>query len=254
LDGRADLAVHSLKDLPAQMPKELIVSEYPKAESPLDVLIVRDDLISSSITNPLEILKALPQGCRVGTSSLRRQYQIQIYRKGLHFVPLRGNIGTRLEKLLGANPVCDVAILAQAGLNRLPDDRNAKGLRLIPFEKQDILPALGQGILGLQRRRGDSDMQALMESIADPATTARAQCERSFLRKLGGDCRTPVGGFADVSKNVISFQAWLSHPQGQIHMAHHIQGDVEQSSELGSQLAQTFLDQGAQNWLDLYIP
>ena len=184
-DGRIDLAVHSMKDVPTWLPEGLEIAAIPEREDPRDVLIARHG------THPAG-LADLPQGARVGTGSLRRQAQILACRPDIDIVPLRGNVGTRLRKV--ADGAVDATLLALAGLKRLGEVVDGMAV----LEPAEMLPAVGQGALGIECRTDDERTQELLRPIVDAVTTAAVQCERALLEVLDGSCRSPIAGLAVV--------------------------------------------------------
>jgi hydroxymethylbilane synthase len=178
--GRVDLAVHSLKDLPTELPPGFELAAITEREDP------RDAFCSRHYTR----IEDLPQNARVGTSSLRRQAQLKAIRPDLDIHPLRGNVDTRLRKLEQGE--YDAIILASAGLKRLGKTELIK--QIIPVEI--MCPAAGQGALGIEIRAGDAAMRQQFEFLNDPATRAATSCERALLNRLGGGCQVPIGAFA----------------------------------------------------------
>lgn len=179
LARRIDLAVHSLKDLPTQLPEGLMLAAVPERESPLDALVCPAGLR----------LEELPAGARVASSSLRRQAQILALRPDLQVVPLRGNVPTRIEKVRRGE--AEAALLAVAGLTRLELTEHIT--QVLPAET--ITPPMGQGSLGIEAREGE--FEALWAALEDPRTRTAALAERRFLARVGGGCRTPVGILAE---------------------------------------------------------
>jgi len=180
--GRVDLAVHSLKDLPTELPKGFEIAAITKREDPRDALCSRK----------YSKIEDLPQGARVGTSSLRRQAQLKAVRPDLEIHPLRGNVDTRLRKLEQGE--YDAIILASAGLQRLGKTELIQ--QIIPAEI--MCPAAGQGALGIEIREGDDKIRELLKFLDDPAARAATTCERALLNRLGGGCQVPIGAFAEV--------------------------------------------------------
>lgn len=178
--GRVDLAVHSLKDLPTELPKGFEIAAITKREDP------RDAFCSGKYSK----VDDLPQGARVGTSSLRRQAQLKAVRPDLEIHPLRGNVDTRLRKLEQGE--YDAIILASAGLHRLGKIGLIK--QIIPAEI--MCPAAGQGALGIEIREGDEKIREMLKFLDDPAARAATTCERALLNSLGGGCQVPIGAFA----------------------------------------------------------
>ncbi|MBV8052432.1 MAG: hydroxymethylbilane synthase [Acidobacteriaceae bacterium] len=197
-EGRVDLAVHSLKDLPTEISVGFEIAAITKRENPRDVFCSRKH---ASIDE-------LPQGARVGTSSLRRQAQLMALRPDLEVHPLRGNVDTRLRKLEAGD--FDAIILAAAGLNRLGKTELVK--QIIPAEI--MCPAAGQGALGIEIRTGDSATRRELEFLDDSEARATTTCERALLNKLGGGCQVPIGAFAVVQAGRIHLQAVVADPDG----------------------------------------
>ncbi len=185
LDRRIDLAVHSMKDVPTWLPDGLEIACIPEREDPRDVLILRDAGEGQGAG-----LAGLPAGARVGTGSLRRQAQLLARRPDVTVVPMRGNVGTRLRKL--ADGAADATLLALAGLKRLGQDTAA----MTVLAPEDMLPAVGQGALGIECRVGDAAVAALLQPLVDAPTAAAVACERALLAALDGSCRTPIAGLA----------------------------------------------------------
>jgi hydroxymethylbilane synthase len=180
--GRVDLAVHSLKDLPTELPAGFEIAAITEREDPRDAFCSRH----------YSKIEDLPQGARVGTSSLRRQAQLKAIRSDLDIHPLRGNVDTRLRKLEQGE--YDAIILASAGLKRLGKTELIR--QIIPAEI--MCPAAGQGALGIEIREGDAATRELLAFLNDPAARAATTCERALLNRLGGGCQVPIGAFAEV--------------------------------------------------------
>jgi hydroxymethylbilane synthase len=199
-DGRVDLAVHSLKDLPTELSPGFEIAAITTRENPRDVFCSRK---YSSIEN-------LPHGARVGTSSLRRQAQLKAVRPDLDIHPLRGNVDTRLRKLEEGE--YDAIILAAAGLNRL--GKTALVKQIIPSEV--MCPAAGQGALGIEIRAGDSATRQHLAFLDDRAARLSTTCERALLNKLGGGCQVPIGASAEVREGRIYLSGVVAHPDGSV--------------------------------------
>jgi hydroxymethylbilane synthase len=196
--GRVDLAVHSLKDLPTELQPGFEIAAVTKREDPRDAFCSRR---YSSI-------QALPQGARVGTSSLRRQAQLKAIRRDLDVYPLRGNVDTRLRKLEQGE--YDAIILASAGLKRL-----GKMLLVKQVITAEIMcPAAGQGALGIEIRKGDDTTRQHVEFLNDPAARATTTCERALLRRLGGGCQVPIGAFAEMRNGTLHLESVVADPDG----------------------------------------
>jgi hydroxymethylbilane synthase len=183
LAGRIDVAVHSLKDLPTQLPAGLALGAVPARHDPREALVARD--------RGVRTLLALPQGARVGTSSLRRVTQVRYLRPDLQVVPLRGNVPTRVRKVENGDG-CDAALLALAGLERL-----SLGERATPIDPLEVMPAPGQGALGLEIRSGDRATREALRPLADAASAQAVAAERALLAALGGGCQAPVAAWVN---------------------------------------------------------
>lgn len=229
LNGEADIAVHSMKDVPMQFPAGLGLSVICKREDP------RDAFVSNKFTS----LNELPQGAIVGTSSLRRQCQLKTLRPDLKIQSLRGNVGTRLSKL--DNGDYDAIILASAGLIRL-------GLteRIASYIETDIsLPAAGQGAVGIECRLNDERVQKLLAPLADPETTACVLAERAMNNRLQGGCQVPIGGFAVLNHGELHLRALVGALDGSRIIRAEGKSAVENAEVLGIQIAEQLLAQGA---------
>lgn len=229
LDGRADLAVHSMKDVPMDLPENLTLAVICERENPFDAFV----------SNQYLTLDDLPQGARLGTSSLRRKSQIQAYRPDLTIIDLRGNVGTRLGKLDAGE--YDAIILATAGLKRLQLESRIK--QILPPDLS--LPAVGQGALGLECRSNDQAVLTLIAPLSDASTNICIRAERAFNRTLQGGCQVPIAGFAVLENDQLFMQGRVGSPDGQQLLKAEISGAPAQAEQLGQQLAQRLLDQGA---------
>jgi hydroxymethylbilane synthase len=225
-EGRIDLAVHSLKDLPTQVPPPFEIAAITKRENPRDVLCSRK---YASIDD-------LPRGARVGTSSLRRQAQLKALRPDLDIHPLRGNVDTRLRKLEAGE--YDAVILAAAGLNRLGKTELIK--QVIPAEV--MCPAAGQGALGIEIRAGDETTRQHLAFLDDADARAATTCERTLLNKLGGGCQVPIGAFAEVRGGKLHLDAIVANPDGSKLLRESREGTDPVS--LGDSVGETLLRRG----------
>ena len=198
VEGRIDLAVHSLKDLPTDIPPGLEIAAVTTRGNPRDVFC----------SPKYASLEDLPPGARVGTSSLRRQAQLKALRPDLAIHPLRGNVDTRLRKLEAGE--FDAIILAAAGLDRL--GRTELVRRILP--PGVMCPAAGQGALGVETRDGDIATRQLLKFLDDPAARATTTCERALLKKLGGGCQVPIGALAEVREGILHLEAIVADPDG----------------------------------------
>ena len=229
LDGSVDLAVHSLKDVPATLAPGLVLAAIPLRADPRDVLVSREG----------DPLRALPAGSRVGTSSLRRVCQVRALRPDLSVELLRGNVDTRLRKV--AEGVVDAAILAAAGLDRL-----GFGARITErLSIDDMLPSIGQGALAIETRAGDQRVRELCRALADRAAEITVAAERSLLEALGAGCRTPVGGHATVEGDVVVLRGLVGRPDATEILKDEERGPVSAAAEVGRALAARLLARGA---------
>ncbi len=229
LDGRIDLAVHSMKDMPAELPEGLTICAIPKRENPLDALIsVRYNSIDH-----------LPEGARVGTSSLRRSAQLKHLRPDLVIVPLRGNLDTRLKKLETTD--LDAIVLAAAGLMRL-----GLGHRITAYlTDEQMLPAVGQGALCIETRDADPDVQSIIESLDDPGTRTAVMAERAFLKRLEGGCQVPIAGHAKAEGATVSLCGLVADLDGRTIIKNTMTGQAERADRLGRSLGEDLLKRGA---------
>jgi len=234
LQKRADLAVHSIKDVPTEFPKGLHLSVITKREDPRDVLISKDG----------KPLKDLPKGAKIGTSSLRRQAQLLHFRSDFELIPLRGNLDTRLKKLKTMN--LDAIILALAGVKRLGFEERIT--EIIPPEVS--LPAIGQGALGIETRMADQEVERQIRFLNDRDSSIAVSAERAFLGKLEGGCQVPIAAFARIVGASLQIDGLVGTTDGQRLIRHHLEGPVEKAESLGVELAEILLGQGAKEILD----
>ena len=231
-DGRVDLAVHSLKDLPTSVPPGFEIAAITKRENPCDVFC------SSKYAS----IDDLPRGARIGTSSLRRQAQLKALRPDLKIYPLRGNVDTRLRKLDAGE--YDAVILAAAGLNRLGKTELVK--QIIPAEI--MCPAAGQGALGIEIRAGDADTSKHLTFLDDAAARATTTCERALLNKLGGGCQVPIGAFAEARDGGLHLEAIVADPNGSSVIRES--GDGSDPVQLGELVGEILLRRGGEEILE----
>lgn len=229
LDGRADLAVHSMKDVPMALPEGLSLAVICEREDPLDAFV----------SNTYNSFDELPQGAKVGTSSLRRKCQILKQRPDLEIIDLRGNVGTRLSKLDAGN--YDAIILASAGLKRLG---LAERIRHT-LEPVVSLPAVGQGALGLECRSQDQTVLDLILPLMHTETNSCVRAERAFNAYLEGGCQVPIAGYATLENGQIHLEGRVGSVDGQTLLKAQQIGLPEQAEQLGVKLAQDLLAQGA---------
>lgn len=234
-DGRIDLAVHSLKDVPTELQPEFTLAAIMKREDP------RDAFISVKYSR----LEELPRGAKVGTSSLRRQCQLKALRRDLEIFPLRGNVDTRLRKLESGE--YDAIILAAAGVKRLGLDKHVRSR----IEPEIMCPAVGQGALAIEARADDAETLKRLEFLNDSDTRSAIECERAVLGSLGGGCQVPIGAFAERCDGVMHLRAMVGRPDGTEILREFAQGDNPE--KLGRETAEKLLKRGADKILaDVY--
>ena len=229
LNDEADLAVHSMKDVTVDLPAGLAITVIMQREDPRDVLV------ASRYSSMAE----LPAGARVGTSSLRRQCQLNAARAGLVLQDIRGNVGSRLQKL--DNGTYDALILAAAGMKRLGREDRISGY----LDVEDMLPAIGQGALGLETRAGDAQVLQFVRPLNHEPTRVCVSAERALSRKLYGGCHLPLAAYAEISGEGLSMTALAGYPDGSRVVKDSITGAVGQAEQLGQELGERLLQQGA---------
>lgn len=225
--GGIDLAVHSLKDLETHLPQELVLAGTMKREDARDVLIVRHRQPRQDLAHPYDIL---PEGALIGCASVRRQAQLLHQRPDLRFCLLRGNVQTRLDKLNAGH--CDATFLALAGLKRLGMEDRADYI----LEPHQMLPASGQGIVGVTARSSDKELRELLSSIEDLEARFVATAERALLAELDGSCRTPIGGYAEIKENILYLTGLVASEDGSFLLRRVIKGEPKEASLLGHEL------------------
>lgn len=236
LDGRADLAVHSMKDVPMALPEGLTLAVICEREDPLDAFV----------SNTYNSFAELPHGAKVGTSSLRRKCQILKQRPDLEIIDLRGNVGTRLSKLDAG--LYDAIILASAGLKRLGlADRIRHTLQI-----EISLPAVGQGALGLECRAADQAVLDLILPLLHDETDICVRAERAFNAYLEGGCQVPIAGYASLSQGQLHIEGRVGSVDGATLLKVELKGTPEQAEQLGEKLAQKLLEQGAGDLLKAF--
>jgi hydroxymethylbilane synthase len=229
VEGRADLAVHSLKDVTLEMPAGLCVP----------AVLTREDPHDAFVSKRYASLDTLPQGARVGTSSLRRRAQLSAHRPDLEVLEVRGNVGTRLARLERGD--FDAILLAVAGLKRLDLSTRITA----PLDADIVLPAIGQGALAVQCRTGDAHVLDLVEPLDDPDTHACTDAERSFNRRLGGDCHVPIAGYAELHGAELYLSGLVARPDGREVIRGSVQGQRTEAQALGIALAEALIERGA---------
>ena len=222
LDRRIDLAVHSLKDMETVLPAGLDIGCVLARDDPRDALVSRGDAG----------LADLPRGARIGTASLQRRAQLLRYRGDFAIAPMRGNVGTRLDKLAAGE--VDALVLALCGLERL----GKAGLASEILAPELILPAVGQGALAIECRAADDALRQRLAPLDDPETAACVAAERAMLAALDGSCRTPIAGLATIAEGRLGLDALLLAPDGNAERRGHIAGGIEDAVALGTELGE----------------
>ncbi len=226
--GDIDFAVHSLKDLETFLPDDLVLGCTLTREDPRDALVLRDRDRVGIGSDPLD---ALPYGALIGCASVRRQAQLLARRPDLRFCLIRGNVQTRLAKLEAG--ACDATFLALAGLNRLGLGARAD----VIFEPEEMLPACGQGIVGITLRRRDAHLLSLMPAIEDRSSRFAATAERALLEGLDGSCRTPIGGFARIDNGQLVLHGLIASEDGAFVLRRSLAGAPAEGARMGGELA-----------------
>lgn len=229
-DLRADIAVHSMKDVPADLPDGLAIGAVLTRADPRDALVT---------TSGIARLEDLPQNAVVGTSSLRRQAQLRALRPDLRIESLRGNVDTRIRKLEAGG--MDAIVLACAGLVRLGLESRITA-RLDP---QICLPAVTQGVIGIECRRSDARTAGLLQALEDRATRLGMDAERAFAARLGGSCQSPIAGYAELDADRITLRGLVAEPDGSRLLRDSATGDAKNPAAIGRQLADRMLAAGA---------
>ncbi|UWQ21365.1 hydroxymethylbilane synthase [Jannaschia sp. W003] len=234
LAGAIDVAVHSMKDMPTEQPAGLVLDAYLPREDPRDAFVALDG----------GTLAALPEGAVVGTSSLRRGAQLRHRRPDLRVVEFRGNVQTRMRKL--REGVADATFLAVAGLNRL-------AMAEVPrtaLEPAEMLPAIAQGAIGIERRGADDRAGAMLAAIHDAPTGLRLACERAFLAALDGSCETPIAGLAELEGGRLRFRGEILRPDGSEVLTAEGEAVEGEGAELGERLARDLSGRAPRGFFD----
>ncbi len=229
MENRADIAVHSLKDVPVELPEGLHLPVICERSDPFDAFVCPRDLTFMD----------LPKDAVVGTSSLRRQSQLQALRPDLHFKNLRGNVNTRLRKLDDGE--FDAIILAAAGLERLGFSDRIRHV----FEPESLLPAAGQGVLAIECRRDDPSIENLIRCLIHPTTALCATAERAMNLRLGGGCHVPIGAYAQQIDQSLQITGIVGQPDGSLIIRRSLSGPLDQATQIGTDLAERLLAAGA---------
>ena len=229
LDGEADIAVHSMKDVPMEFPEGLYLS----------VIMEREDPTDAFVSNNYNSLEELPDDARIGSSSLRRQLQIKEVMPSAQMLNLRGNVNSRLQKL--DNGDYDAIILASAGLIRLEFEDRIK-TRIAP---EQSLPSVGQGAVGIECRVGDTEIEALIAPLNHAQTYTRLSAERAMNHRLNGGCQVPIAGYSILENDEIFLRGLVGRPDGSEVVRGEIRGAATKAESLGKQLAEQLLNDGA---------
>ena len=229
LEGRADIAVHSMKDVPVELPNGLHLAVIMQREDP------RDAFVSNEYAN----LSELPEGARVGTSSLRRQCQLAEARPDLEIQSLRGNVNTRLRKLDEGE--YDAIILASAGLMRLGFEQRITA-KLAP---EQSLPAIGQGAVGIECRCDDEEINALVAALHHAETASCVRAERALNQRMNGGCQVPIAGYAMLESGHLWLRGLVGEPDGSRILRGEVEGATDEAEEMGIGLAERLLEWGA---------
>lgn len=228
-NGDADIAVHSMKDVPAELPDGFCLAAVLPRANYRDALVAR----------PGTTVASLPHAALIGSSSLRRQAQLRMLRPDLRIEPLRGNVNTRLQKLEDGD--YDAIVLASAGLERLGLQHHISH----PFEADEMLPAAAQGVLGIECRDDREDLRQLLDTLNDATTVQTTAAERAIARVLQASCQSPVAALAQLDGNTLTLTALVAHPSGTPFIRDSLAGRPADAATIGEQLAQKLLDQGA---------
>jgi hydroxymethylbilane synthase len=234
LSGAIDIAVHSMKDMPVEQPAGLLLDTYLPRED------TRDAFVSPNVAR----LADLPEAAVVGTSSLRRKAQLLNFRSDLKVVEFRGNVQTRLKKL--DDGVADCTFLAMAGLNRLGRSEVASSA----IEPEEMLPAVAQGAIGIERRADDSRAAAMLEAIHDLQTGQRLAAERAFLAALDGSCETPIAGLAELDGGTLRLRGEVLRPDGSESLTDDQSCTIEDGPALGREMAAGLLERAGEGFFD----
>ena len=232
--GQIDIAVHSMKDMPTIQPEGLVI----------DCLLPREDVRDAFVSPHTDSIAGLAAGAVVGTSSLRRRAQLAHRRPDLHLVEFRGNVQTRLRKL--DDGIAVATFLAMAGLSRLDMLHVARG----PIDPAEMLPAVAQGAIGVERRADDEVAAMLLAAIHHGPTGHRIAAERAFLARLDGSCQTPIAGLAEIRDDTLLLRGEILRPDGSAAISGHREGSLHDGPSMGADLAQELLDRAGAGFFD----
>ena len=232
-EGRADIAVHSMKDVPAKMPDGFCLAAMLERASPADALVSAGN----------QQLADLKDGARIGSSSLRRKAQLKLLRPDLRVIPLRGNVNTRLEKLKAGE--FDAIVLAEAGLERLELAHHISQT----FTPEELLPAAAQGVLGIECLQSNTRLRELLASLNDESAVFTTTAERAIARRLNASCQSPVAAYATLSGDSLSITALVAHPDGTESLRESHSGSRSEAESIGESLAERLITLGAERLL-----
>ncbi|CAC9554057.1 Porphobilinogen deaminase (EC 2.5.1.61) [uncultured Gammaproteobacteria bacterium] len=233
LEGEADIAVHSMKDVPYEIPEAFELGAILKRENPFDAFV----------SNHFDSIEDLPQNAKVGTCSMRRIVQLKALRPDLEILDLRGNVNTRLQKL--DNGDFDAIILACAGLIRLGFESRIKQ----QISAEQSLPAVGQGAVGIETRKNDTQVLTLIKPLIDIETTYRINAERAMNARLEGGCSVPIAGYSTIDNKQITLSGLVGNVDSGVILKHQVSGNIDDAEILGTQLADKLITMGAQDIL-----
>jgi len=237
MDGEIDIAVHSMKDVPSELPKQLHIGAVMKREDPRDIIVSRDNVGFFDLS----------PGSRIGTGSLRRQVQILLLRDDVELKDIRGNVDTRLAKL--KRNEYDAIILAYAGIKRLGLENHITEV----FDINDVIPSAGQGIIGIECRKDDADINEILKLINHGETRVSITAERNFVRMLGGDCNLPIACHCEfVGNEKIKITGLVASTDGNKVIKHSLVGDIFDSLTISRELANIILNRGGKDIVDSY--
>jgi hydroxymethylbilane synthase len=234
LSGKIDIAVHSMKDMPVVQPEGLV----------LDCYLPREDVRDAFVSLHHGALADLPAGAKVGSSSLRRRAQLKVRRPDLEVVEFRGNVQTRMKKL--GDGVADATFLAMAGLKRLGMTEVVKSA----IAPEDVLPAVAQGAIGIERRSADSRAASMLEAIHDGPTGQRLAAERAFLKGLDGSCETPIAGLAELDGGTLRLRGEILRPDGSEVLTDDRTAPIEDGARLGQEMARDLRARAGEDFFD----
>lgn len=229
IEGTIDMAVHSMKDMPGELPKGLKLSFIPKREDYRDVLVLKEGLKS---------IDDIPKGGKIGTGSKRRHFQMLDIRPDLEIVGIRGNIETRINKIESEN--LDGTILAAAGINRLG---LKLGERAVYLDKENFLPSPCQGILAIEVREADKDIEKILKTLSHKKSEIQTKAERGFLKAVGGSCTVPVGAYCDINDDKIILEGLMGSSDGEVLVRMSIERDMDSLETIGEELAEKILEE-----------